>query len=61
MCRYGQYTSLAQASLHKRWQTTQAGRYPSCRNTYDFLACFVSIPKAIYDVLSFVADYLSDY
>ena len=24
-------TSLAQVSLHKRWQSTQAGRYPSCR------------------------------
>ena len=61
MCRYGQYTSLAQVSLHKRWQPTQAGRYPSCRQTHDFLTCFVSIPRAIYDVLSFVADYLSDY
>ena len=61
MCRYGQYTSLAQVSLHKRWQSTQAGRYPSCRHTHDFLTCFVSIPMVIYDVLSLFADYLSDY
>ena len=31
------------------------------RHTHDFLTCFVSVPRAIYDVLSFVADYLSDY